>query len=367
MLTFRKYLGKEVRRLRFIGRLIKRIIGFAFLLFCIFALLYLVPLTETSDSNGMAKDAEWMSTVPDDIPLNEINLAGTHASATQFTQIPFLFRCQAMSVEAQLNAGFRFLDIGVAIESADGGQRLKLMNGFADCLTGAMPDSAKMYLDGVLTQCFSFLRQHPTETVIIAVSQQHGKESVSALQQLLYSYVRHDEQYWFLSDRIPTLGECRGKLVLMRRFEDAAGLGSASGISLQWEDQGTAENTALHTVACNNGTYTLYVQDRSGYSDEEKWQAFVSGMATGSRETSGGAVSLNFLSSYGPLYFGHSYRHAAALNGALRNRGENFGGWIIVDFGEPYLARLVYTSKTYPAAAYTAAVPDSTDAAPHLP
>ena len=356
-----------MRTLRFIGRLIKRIIGFAFLLFCIFALLYLVPLTEKADSNGMAMDAEWMSKIPDHIPLNEITLAGTHASATQFTQFPFLFRCQAMDVEAQLNAGFRFLDIGVAVESADGGRRLKLMTGFIDCLTGAMPDSSKLYLDGVLTQCFSFLRKHPTETVIIAISQQHGKESVSSLQQLLYDYVMHDEQYWFLSDRIPTLGECRGKLVLMRSFEDAAGLGAASGISLRWDDQSAAENTALHVAACNNGTYTLYVQDRSGYSDEEKWQAFSSGMAVSSRETSGGAISLNFLSSNGPLYYGHPFSHASVLNAALRNRGENLGGWIVVDFGEPYLARLAYTSKTYPSFTGPAASSASSAETPQLP
>ena len=232
MLTYRQPSEKEVRDLRFIWRLIKRIVGFAFLLFCIFALLYLVPLTEKADSQGMAKDAEWMSTVPDSMPLNEISLAGTHASATQYTQLPFLFRCQAMDVTAQLNAGFRFLDVGVAVENVEGGGRLKLMNGFVDCLTGPMPDSGTMYLDAVLTQCFRFLDLHPTETIILAISQQHGKESVSSLQQLLYSYVRHDEQYWFLSDRIPTLGECRGKLVLMRRFEDAAGFGYASGISL---------------------------------------------------------------------------------------------------------------------------------------
>lgn len=314
----------------------------------------------------MAADAEWMSTVPDNIPLNEITLAGTHASATQFTQLPFLFRCQGMSVEAQLNAGFRFLDVGVAVETADGGRRLKVMTGFIDCLTGVMPDSEKMYLDNVLTQCFSFLRQHPTETVIFAVSQQHGNESVSSLQQLLYSYVMHDEQYWFLSDRIPTLGECRGKLVLMRRFEDAAGLGSASGISLRWDDQSAAENTALHTVACNNGTYTLYVQDRSGYSDDEKWQAFTSGMSTGSRETAGGAVSLSFLSSNGPLYFGHPYSHAAVLNAALRNRGTDLGGWVIVDFGEPYLARLAYKSGTYPSAAAAVIPSVSPEETPHI-
>ena len=352
-----------MRHLRFIGRLIKRIIGFAFLLFCIFALLYLVPLTEKADSQGMAKDAEWMSALPDSVPLNEITLAGTHASASQYTQLPFLFRCQAMDVTAQLNAGFRYLDIGVAVESVDGGGRLKLMNGFVDCLTGAMPDSDSLYLDAVLTQCYLFLQQHPTETVIIAVSQENGKDSVTSLQQLLYSYVRHDEQYWLLTERIPTLGECRGKLVLMRSYEDAAGFGYAAGISLCWNDQSAADNTTLHTAASNNGSYTLYVQDRSGYSDEEKWQAFLSGMATASGEIANGAVSLNFLSSDGPLYFGHPYSHASVLNAALRNRGDHLSGWIIVDFGEPYLARLVYESKTYPAVTGTTATYGETEEA----
>ena len=161
--------------------------------------------------------------------------------------------------------------------------------------------------------------------------------------------------------------ECRGKLVLMRSFEDAAGLGAASGISLRWDDQSAAENTALHMAAYNNGTYTLYVQDRSGYSDEEKWQAFTSGMAVGSRETSGGAISLNFLSSNGALYYGHPYSHASVLNAALRNRGENLGGWIIVDFGEPYLERMVYSSKTYPSFTGPAASFASSDETPQLP
>ena len=89
-------------------------------------------------------------------------------------------------------------------------------------------------------------------------------------------------------------------------------------------------------------------------------------MTAGSRETSGGAVSLNFLSSNGPLYFGHPYRHAAALNAALRNRGEKLGGWIIVDFGEPYLARLAYTSKTYPSTVQTVTNPVNTDEVPQI-
>ena len=36
---------------------------------------------------------------------------------------------------------------------------------------------------------------------------------------------------------MPTLGQARGKLVLLRRWEDEAGLGARAGLPLLWEDQ----------------------------------------------------------------------------------------------------------------------------------
>ena len=137
--------------MRFISRLFRRIISFVLLLICIFGILYLVPLTERVDTNGLEADAVWMSRIPDETRLNEITLPGTHQSASQFTQIPFFFKCQGCSIKSQLTSGFRFLDLRLAVDAGETGARLKCMNSLADCLTEAMPNSSKLYLEDVLS------------------------------------------------------------------------------------------------------------------------------------------------------------------------------------------------------------------------
>ncbi|MBQ8074563.1 MAG: hypothetical protein IJ237_01125 [Oscillospiraceae bacterium] len=331
--------------MRFISRLFRRIVSFVLLLVCIFGILYLVPLTERVDTNGLEADAAWMSRLPDETRLNEITLPGTHQSASQFTQFPFFFKCQGCSVKSQLTSGFRFLDLHLAVDAGETSTRLKCMNGFVDCLTEAMPNSAKLYLEDVLSQCYSFLDEHPTETVLLSIKQERGSESVADFERLLFNAILLNPDRWLLTQYIPTLGEARGRLVLLRRFQDDAGLGASSGIPFLWDDQGSSSNTALNTVSSPNGTYTLFVQDRYDYSNDEKWAAFNNGMAVGSREMANGNISLNFLNTNGTFFFGHPHTHASTLNSALRNRGENLRGWIVLDFGEPYLARMIYTAN----------------------
>ena len=331
--------------MRFIGRFIRRIISFALLVACIFAILYLLPLTERVDTAGLGGDASWMARIPDNVRLNEMTIPGTHQSASQFTQLPFFFKCQGCSIKDQLTAGFRFLDICLAVEAGDGGARLKCMNRFADCLTAAMPDSPVLYLDEVLAQCYAFLEEHPTETVLFSVKQEHGSESASDFQRLLFNYILMNPERWILTESIPTMGETRGKIVLLRRFQDAAKLGTSAGIPMIWDDQGGGASTTLNTMSYQNSTYTLLVQDRYDYSNDEKWTAFVNGMAIGGREMGNGSVSLNFLNTNGTFFFGHPHNHSSVLNSALRNRGENLRGWIVLDFGEPYLARMIYSSN----------------------
>lgn len=342
----------------FLGRLVRRFISFVLLLVCIFGILYLVPLTERVDTKGLEADAVWMSRLSDMIRLNEISIPGTHQSASQFTQFPFFFKCQGCSVKDQLLCGFRFLDLRLAVETGESGPVLKCMNSFGDCLTAAMPNSPKLYLEEVLGQCYAFLEEHPTETVLVSVKQEHGAEAVSDFERLLFNAILIKPDKWLLTSSIPTLGEARGRLVLLRRFEDAANLGASAGIPFLWDDQGGGSDTTLSSAACPNGSYTLFVQDRNDYRNDEKWAAFTNGVVIGAREMPNGNISLNFLNTNGTFFFTHPHSHASVLNSALRNRGENLKGWIVLDFGEPYLARMIYSANALlpqgqPAAALT--------------
>ena len=308
------------------------------LLLSLFTLMYIVPAFETADKTAVADSADWMAKLDDALSLGEVTLPGTHDSATNNVQLAFFSKCQALEIGEQLAAGYRYLDIRLGAD----GERLKLMHGFTNCTTSGTPWAGALYLDAVLTQCYDFLKAHPTETVVFAVKQEHGSESVAAFQKLLNSYVQQDPGMWHLSYHIPTVGEARGKLVLMRRYADEANLGSASGIPLLWDKQNGHDDVTQNIASYDNGSYTLSVQDRYEYDTADKWAAFTAGLAAG--KTGRDAVSIHFLSTKGTATYGHPYRFAKALNPKLMETG-SLSGWIVVDFASATLAQHIYEAN----------------------
>lgn len=307
-------------------------------------LMYVVPAFETADRTEVSGAADWMAALDDAKSLGEIVLPGTHDCATKNVQLAFFSKCQALTVGEQLEAGFRYLDIRLGAD----GDRLKLMHGFTNCTTTGWPWAGALYLDAVLDDCYAFLSEHPTETVVLAVKQEHGDESVAEFQQLLYAYIAQHADAWLLTERIPTVGEARGKLVLMRRFQDEAQLGANSGIPLLWDNQNGHDDVSKNIVMHDNGTYRLYVQDRYEYDADDKWAAFVAG--TGEDETGPDAVSIHFLSTKGTAAYGHPYKFAKHLNALLLHTEPlsywyGLSGWIVVDFGSAALAETIYETN----------------------
>lgn len=302
--------------------------------------MWIIPLTERDSGETVSGSADWMAQIDGSLTLSELAIPGTHDSATQYVQLGFFSKCQTKDIRAQLDAGFRYLDIRLGAD----GSRLKLMHGFTSCKTGAMPWSPSLYLEDVLEQCYAFLREHPTETVLFAVKQEHGDERVADFQTLLRDYIHRDADMWLLTDEMPTLDEARGKLVLLRRYADEGSFGIDGGLALIWQDQGGYENFALNTVSSDNGSYTLWVQDRFEYDTEHKWTAFLGGLRTapGTSEE----CYINFLSTKGTAAYGHPYSFAKTLNARLLDQPLTQGsGWIIVDFGTAPLAEHVYSAN----------------------
>lgn len=321
------------------GRVILRMLGILLaLILCAAAFFFFVPLTEKADTSPVAGSADWMSRLDDSLLLSGITLPGTHDSATQYVQLAWFSKCQSLDVGGQLEAGYRYLDIRLGAD----GDRLKLMHGFTNCKPSAFGSS--LYLDEVLRQCYAFLDAHPTETVIFAVKQEHGDESVAVFEELLNAYVQEQPGHWLLSDTIPTLGEARGRLVLLRRYEDEAGLGKAAGLPLLWPNQNGHEDLSLHTAMTDNGSYRLWVQDRYEYDAADKWAAFLAGIAENG--AGDGDLAIHFLSTKGTAAYGHPYGFAGELNKKLLEKpSAELSGWIIVDFASPALAAHIYESN----------------------
>ena len=322
------------KALRMIGRVLA---GALALLLCLLLVLVAVPMTETGDKTEIPGSADWRADLSDDKRLCELVLPGTHYSGTQFVQLAFFSKCQARSIGQQLEAGFRYLDIRLGEDESG---ELQLMHGFTRCKTGALTKSS-LKLDDVLAECCDFLDAHPTETVVFAVKQEHGALSVAAFESLLDAAVRENESYWLLTDSMPTLGEARGKLVLLRRYEDAAGLGARAGIPFLWESQKGHDDASRNLAVENNGSYDLLVQDRYEYGAEDKWNAFTAGMEA-ARDRGETDVALHFLSTKGTLAYGHPWYFAHDLNERLIRANLALDGWVIVDFASAPLAERIY-------------------------
>ena len=309
------------------------ILGTILLAYCV--LMFVIPACETSDKTAVEGSSDWMAALPDDIPISEVVLPGTHDSASYAPQLAFFSKCQNLTVEEQLEAGFRFLDIRLAVS----GDNMKLMHGFTSCKTGMLPFSKSLYLDEVLNQCTRFLDEHPTETVLFAVKKEHGDESTDDFHRVLEGVFSKYSSYLLETDRVPSVKEARGKIILLLRY-DAKTSDGVPYLPFTWNETDYRINFYGDPYPAENGSYTLWVQDRYKLDTEEKWETFTEVL----NDVSAGPddVYLNYLSTNGPPSFGHPYKYAKELNSRLLTLDRSLKGWVIMDFGTPSLAALIY-------------------------
>ena len=301
-------------------------------------LMYGIPAAENVDSTPVEGAADWMKDLDDGMPLSSVVLPGTHDSATKNVQLAFFSKCQALTIGEQLEAGFRYLDVRLA---AAGGGKLKLMHGFTNCLTSGWPWAGTLTFDDVLAETYAFLKAHPTETVVFAVKHEHGSETPEAFEELLNGYIAQNPEAWLLSDSIPTVGEARGKIVLVRHFEDMSQPVPSLGLPCYWQTQNGHDDVSKNAATHKNGMYTLIVQDRYEYDAPDKWNAFLKGVAAAQKP----CLTINFLSTKGTAAFGHPFAFAKELNAKLLGYEEKLAGWIVVDFGSPTLAARIYRTN----------------------
>ena len=152
-----------------------------------------------------------MKNIPEDILISEINIPGTHDSAARFCQYAYFSRCQTLSITEQLNSGVRFLDLRVERVN----NRLMLVHGSAKCFR-SQSDKTPLFLEDVLSDCRDFLKANPSEALIISIKCDHGDSSENTFDVLFENYLKSD--FWYKENRIPTLGEVRGRAVFFNRF-----------------------------------------------------------------------------------------------------------------------------------------------------
>ncbi|MCK4569394.1 MAG: phosphatidylinositol-specific phospholipase C [Bacteroidales bacterium] len=187
-----------------------------------------------------------MAHVDDGISLNQITIPGTHDSGSDkhsskvgWPEWHYVI-CHDFGIPNQLKLGVRWFDIRLAYDGGD----LTLHH--------AKYDLHKNFKD-VLNWSVDFLNEHPSEVVILMIKQEHSSASNHDFGGAVYNKMKdRGLHHFFLEDRVPTLGEARGKIYIVRRFQKPSG--ADFGIYTSWPD-----NTTGHYQIYNDVGF--YVQD----------------------------------------------------------------------------------------------------------
>lgn len=238
---------------------------------------------------------KWMETLDGSRPVLQYNLAGSHDCATQYVQFSHITKCQDLNIYEQLCIGIRLLDARVESE----GDRLKMVHAVAKAFNSPSVFAEQMDMSDVLAHCYRFLSENPYETIILMFKNDSSGADEECFDNLYNTYISENEDKWFLENRIPTLDEVRGRIVLLNRCN--ANQSSNTGINCtQWEDQGETVPEPLSLETGGEHSETFVIQDRYKYKPEEKWNDCVRPFLDEASEFSGNYI-INYLSTAGGI------------------------------------------------------------------
>jgi 1-phosphatidylinositol phosphodiesterase len=197
----------------------------------------------------------WMRELKDEIPLSALSIPGTHNSATCHVAPPSV-RCQSVSPKEQLENGVRFFDVRLQPQYPEDASKDDLI-----IVHGAFPISlsGNKYFKELIRDVEDFLNRNPSETLIISLKREGtGNATDEQLSRIIYDHYAKPGSRWFTEPRVPKLGEVRGKIILVRRYNIGEHLKKAhEGRGFGIDGGGWADNTP--NANCPSGL--LCIQD----------------------------------------------------------------------------------------------------------
>lgn len=217
----------------------------------------------------------WMSNISDDTPLSAINIPGTHDSATKFVMASAISRTQNLSVYEQLQAGVRYFDFRFEKTETD----IITVHDVTNCKTGSGYFADDLTAGMIVDVCRKFLEENPTETILFQFKEGDGDAGTTLYSEFYNRYIKGNESLWFTQNRIPEMGEVRGKIVMLRVVSvDGSFDDTNSGIN--FENYPYVGSTKLYDYRrceitdLNNIAYAqMYVQDSYKLGVNDKWTA----------------------------------------------------------------------------------------------
>lgn len=308
----------------------------------------------------------WMSGISDDTLLSEINIPATHDTGTAQALLTesegtSMVKCQQLYVNQQLNVGVRAFDIRCGMMYNGEPSIVHGNNIVGTCLDKG---GDTLTLDAVFQKATDFLNAHPTETVIMVIKNDAGDDEEIAEAVDRYLLSGSYPIYQPAEEEVPTLGEVRGKIVLMRRYDFGHYQPKTPEIMFgpyleQWDTVDYSvfsqnKNAIKLYESYNNGQSCLSVWVQDAYKENpETKKGYVSGtweQASGSTIGSTGYV-FNYTSGTGGEVIPLNY--ARTMNDwlmSLKCRKAQDGkrlGIFMMNFVDGNLAEMVYKNNDF--------------------
>jgi 1-phosphatidylinositol phosphodiesterase len=258
------------------------------------------------------KCSSWMLRLPDSVQLSRLSLPGTHDSCALRNGPSFGFaKCQTWQLGDQLKAGIRFIDIRCRHVSDE----LLIYHGVVD---------QKTTFREVRDVCREFLKQHPSECILMSVKEEStAKDNSRSFAETFADLTESDGKLWHVSREIPQLGSVRNRIVLVDRVGTLGGLQWAG---MERQDRYNA------SVELKTKLIRSHLEKASSTSESQWFINFCSGTVPGSLMTprkyalQSNEVALKFLRQ-------------------LNSRAPVRLGTIVMDFpGEELIERIVKTN-----------------------
>ncbi len=275
----------------------------------------------------------WMKDLGDETSLKDLNIPGTHDSSTEFCTLSLFSSCQKTSIAEQLEMGVRAFDIRV--------NGMNVVHAFCKCKKSFL--GKNLLLSDVLESMFSFLEKNPTETILMLYKMDGGKDSKKCFSLLYESFIKENPDKWYLENKIPSLGQVRGKIVVLRRTDSDK---EKSGINFTlMPDQGGTDSTDSGEFS-PNGEDRITVQDRYNILRKRKWSGAVKPLFENEKDFKETFV-LNYLSTAAfPIIPRFNAGHINKKFLAYHLEKSGHYGTLMFDFVIPELAeKLIKTNK----------------------
>ncbi|WAS89834.1 phosphatidylinositol-specific phospholipase C [Nannocystis punicea] len=156
--------------------------------------------------------------------LHQLTIPGTHDSGTSGLLRGGASRCQSMTIQEQLEAGVRFLDIRLVPEGND----LRIWHG--DSKIGS---KTNVMFSEVIDVCTGFLGAHGTECIVMSIKNEHHVSAdafAAALRPFYASALKQGgtdpnnpaDRLFYTATSMPSLGQVQGQVVVFRRYGSVA-------------------------------------------------------------------------------------------------------------------------------------------------